>query len=163
MTPSCVRKDGADLNSWSALLAIDQIISNACSGPPIRAHGPRGARDQLAVWCVVVVKYCCCCSLCPREGEVSGETESKDLSSVLWVVSTQEALLEKVESLEGRLKTANKELNGAKKSAKFDKIALEGRTKTALVLEHTVATLRHDLHTNVERRQVLKKDVFGIR
>lgn len=68
--------------------------------------------------------------------------------------SNQEALQEKVQSLEGRLKTSMRNLNGAKKNAKFDKIALEGRTKTALVLEHTVATLRHDLQTNVERRRV---------
>lgn len=66
----------------------------------------------------------------------------------------QEALQEKLRSLEGQMKTAIRGLNGAKQNAKFDKIALEGRTKTALVLEHTVATLRHDLQTNVERRQV---------
>lgn len=66
----------------------------------------------------------------------------------------QEALQGKLESLEGRLKIAIKDLNGAKQNARFDKVALEGRTKTALILEHTVATLRHDLQTNVERRQV---------
>ena len=65
----------------------------------------------------------------------------------------QEALKEKVERLEGQLKTAIRDVNVAKKSAKFDKIAAEGRAKTALVLEHTVATLRHDLQINVERRQ----------
>lgn len=76
------------------------------------------------------------------------------------VCSNQEALQEKVQSLEGRLKTSIRDLNGAKKNAKFDKIALEGRTKTALVLEHTVATLRHDLQTNVERRRV--PAVYGV-
>lgn len=70
-------------------------------------------------------------------------------------IHPQAILLEKVEGLEGQLKTAVRSLNGARNNAKFDKIALEGRTKTALVLEHTVATLRHDLETNVERRQVL--------
>lgn len=55
--------------------------------------------------------------------------------------------------MEGQLKTAIRDLNVVKKNAKFDKIAAEGRAKTALVLEHTVATLRHDLQINVERRQ----------
>eukprot|EP00903_Cladosiphon_okamuranus_P017454 g16076.t2 len=73
-----------------------------------------------------------------------------------------EVLQDKVQSLEGRLKTAIGDLNVAKKNAKFDKIALEGRTKAALVLEHTVATLRHDLQTNVERRQTVEEKMATI-
>lgn len=52
------------------------------------------------------------------------------------------------------LAAARKELERAKKSAKFDLVAAEGRTKKLGILEHTVTTLRHELQTNVERRQV---------
>lgn len=57
-------------------------------------------------------------------------------------------------AVEAELKAARKELERSKKSAKFDLVAAEGRTKKLGILEHTVATLRHELQTNVERRPV---------
>lgn len=52
----------------------------------------------------------------------------------------------------GQLTAARNELERAKKSAKFDHVAAEGRTKKIGILEHTVLTLRHDLQIIVERR-----------
>lgn len=71
------------------------------------------------------------------------------------VQAFQEALEvkeERLRTIAGELTVARRELERAKKSAKFDLVAAEGRTKKLGILEHTVATLRHDLQTNVERR-----------
>ncbi|CAN0242661.1 unnamed protein product [Ectocarpus sp. 12 AP-2014] len=78
------------------------------------------------------------------------------------VQAFQEALEVKDERLRiitGELTAARRELERAKKSAKFDLVAAEGRTKKLGILEHTVATLRHDLQTNVERRQKVEEKV----
>ncbi|CAB1106104.1 unnamed protein product [Ectocarpus sp. CCAP 1310/34] len=71
------------------------------------------------------------------------------------VQAFQEALEvkeERLRTITGMLTATRKELERAKKSAKFDLVAAEGRTKKLGILEHTVATLHHDLQTNVERR-----------
>ncbi|CBJ32559.1 expressed unknown protein [Ectocarpus siliculosus] len=78
------------------------------------------------------------------------------------VQAFQEALEvkeERLRTIAGELTAARRELERAKKSAKFDLVAAEGRTKKLGILEHTVATLRHDLHTNVERRQKVEEKV----
>ncbi|CAM9531880.1 unnamed protein product [Ectocarpus sp. 4 AP-2014] len=78
------------------------------------------------------------------------------------VQAFQEALEvkeERLRTMSGELTAARRELERTKKSAKFDLVAAEGRTKKLGILEHTVATLRHDLQTNVERRQKVEEKV----
>ncbi|CAM9471826.1 unnamed protein product, partial [Hapterophycus canaliculatus] len=57
----------------------------------------------------------------------------------------------------GQLTAALSDLERAKKGAKFDLVAAEGRTKKIGILEHTVITLRHDLHTNLERGRKIEE------
>lgn len=59
---------------------------------------------------------------------------------------------ERVRALTVEVAAVRREVDRAKKKAKFDQVARDGQTKKLGILEHSLRTIRHDLQTNLERR-----------
>lgn len=59
---------------------------------------------------------------------------------------------ERVKALTAEVAKLRRELDRAKKNAKFDQVARDVQTKKLGILEHSLTTVRHDLQTNLERR-----------
>lgn len=98
--------------------------------------------------------------------QVQSQGDRHDMQISEWSLHVQDNLKEQVKTIgqaldakeehlrtvTGEVAALRKDLERAKKSAKFDLVAREGQTKKLGILEHTATTLRHELNTNVERR-----------